>query len=126
MVNALLGQRYLAEGILPTTNEINILKHLDPEHVEGAAQVCPCLFVGGTFGGNRLESSEPTWLGRRLCQPLCASPDASRATGKLAGGWHVWRGGPSTPPRLHASMPSCLAMRRTVMACSPASCRLSC
>lgn len=38
VVNALLGQRYLAEGILPTTNEINVLKHLDPEHVEGAAQ----------------------------------------------------------------------------------------
>lgn len=42
MVNALLGQRYLAEGILPTTNEINVLKHLDPEHVEGSAQVCVC------------------------------------------------------------------------------------
>ncbi|PRW59965.1 putative transmembrane GTPase FZO- chloroplastic isoform A [Chlorella sorokiniana] len=38
VVNALLGQRYLAEGILPTTNEINVLKHLDPEHVEGSAQ----------------------------------------------------------------------------------------
>lgn len=38
VVNALLGQRYLAEGILPTTNEINVLKHLDPEHVESAAQ----------------------------------------------------------------------------------------
>ena len=31
MVNALLGQRYLAEGILPTTNEINVLKHADPD-----------------------------------------------------------------------------------------------
>ncbi|KAL4458908.1 hypothetical protein ABPG75_013773 [Micractinium tetrahymenae] len=38
VVNALLGQRYLAEGILPTTNEINVLKHLDPEHGESAAQ----------------------------------------------------------------------------------------
>jgi hypothetical protein len=40
VVNALLGQRYLAEGILPTTNEINVLKHADPSQVEvGAAQV---------------------------------------------------------------------------------------
>lgn len=39
VVNALLGQRYLAEGILPTTNEINVLKHADPEHVQTAAQV---------------------------------------------------------------------------------------
>lgn len=38
VVNALLGQRYLAEGILPTTNEINILKHLDPENVESGGQ----------------------------------------------------------------------------------------
>jgi hypothetical protein len=38
-VNALLGQQYLAEGILPTTNEINVLKHADPQAVETAAQV---------------------------------------------------------------------------------------
>ena len=51
VVNALLGQRYLAEGILPTTNEINVLKHLDPEHVEGAAQVGSSDVVGwGLFG----------------------------------------------------------------------------
>lgn len=31
VINALLGQRYLAEGILPTTNEINVLKWADPE-----------------------------------------------------------------------------------------------
>lgn len=40
VVNALLGGRYLAEGILPTTNEINVLKHLDPAQLEaGEAQV---------------------------------------------------------------------------------------
>ncbi|KAI3436182.1 hypothetical protein D9Q98_002237 [Chlorella vulgaris] len=38
VVNALLGQQYLAEGILPTTNEINVLKHADPQAVETAAQ----------------------------------------------------------------------------------------
>ena len=27
IINALLGNRYLAEGILPTTNEISVLKY---------------------------------------------------------------------------------------------------
>ena len=27
IINALLGGRFLAEGILPTTNEISVLKH---------------------------------------------------------------------------------------------------
>ena len=27
IINALLGKRYLAEGILPTTNEISVLKY---------------------------------------------------------------------------------------------------
>ena len=44
VVNALLGQRYLAEGILPTTNEINVLKHSDLQPPESssdeAEQVC--------------------------------------------------------------------------------------
>ena len=30
VINALLGERFLAEGILPTTNEINLLKWADP------------------------------------------------------------------------------------------------
>jgi hypothetical protein len=47
VVNALLGQKYLAEGILPTTNEINVLKHGEPGQApEGAEQVlegrCSC------------------------------------------------------------------------------------
>ena len=33
VLNALLGQKYLAEGILPTTNEINVLKHADASTV---------------------------------------------------------------------------------------------
>jgi len=34
-INALLGERFLAEGILPTTNEISVLRHGDgPERVE--------------------------------------------------------------------------------------------
>ena len=29
VINALLGKRYLAEGVLPTTNEIALLKYAD-------------------------------------------------------------------------------------------------
>lgn len=29
VINALLGKKWLEEGILPTTNEISLLKHLD-------------------------------------------------------------------------------------------------
>jgi Dynamin family len=29
VINALLGERFLEEGILPTTNEISVLKHGD-------------------------------------------------------------------------------------------------
>jgi ABC-type transport system involved in cytochrome bd biosynthesis fused ATPase/permease subunit len=31
VINALLGAKYLEEGILPTTNEISILKHADDQ-----------------------------------------------------------------------------------------------
>lgn len=31
VINALLGEKFLADGILPTTNEISILKYLEPE-----------------------------------------------------------------------------------------------
>ena len=41
VLNALLGQKYLAEGILPTTNEINVLKHADASTVlDQQQQVC--------------------------------------------------------------------------------------
>lgn len=36
MINALLGERYLAEGVLPTTNEINVLKWAGPADDEQA------------------------------------------------------------------------------------------
>jgi hypothetical protein len=36
VINALLGERYLAEGVLPTTNEINVLKWADPADGEQA------------------------------------------------------------------------------------------
>jgi len=86
VVNALLGQRYLAEGILPTTNEINVLKHLDPEHVEaGAAQVggLGCSTGAMRAGGLRREA-----VGHS-CENACCSagPPCALAT---------WR--PHTPP----------------------------
>jgi ribosome biogenesis GTPase A len=30
VINALLGEKFLAEGVLPTTNEITVLKYADP------------------------------------------------------------------------------------------------
>ncbi|KAG1680578.1 hypothetical protein FOA52_015025 [Chlamydomonas sp. UWO 241] len=35
VINALLGQKYLAEGVLPTTNEISILRHTDDDKAAG-------------------------------------------------------------------------------------------
>ncbi len=33
VINALLGERFLADGILPTTNEISVLKHAEDGRV---------------------------------------------------------------------------------------------
>lgn len=39
VINALLGRRYLAEGILPTTNEISVLKWGDSAKTSGSDSV---------------------------------------------------------------------------------------
>ena len=36
VINALLGERFLADGILPTTNEISVLEYLDPNDAAAA------------------------------------------------------------------------------------------
>jgi Dynamin family len=38
VINALLGGRFLEEGILPTTNEINVLKFAEHEGDAGTVQ----------------------------------------------------------------------------------------
>jgi small GTP-binding protein len=47
VINALLGRRVLAEGILPTTNEISVVKWADPNHavVDEAEQTADGLYV---------------------------------------------------------------------------------
>ena len=44
MINALLGDRYLEEGILPTTNEISVLKFAE-DGVGGTEQNADGFFV---------------------------------------------------------------------------------
>lgn len=38
MINALLGGKFLEDGILPTTNDISVLKFADSQEVEGVTQ----------------------------------------------------------------------------------------
>ena len=45
VINALLGSRVLAEGILPTTNEISVLKHAAGAAAERSEQTADGLFI---------------------------------------------------------------------------------
>lgn len=45
VINALLGDRYLAEGILPTTNEISVLKYKDEQRADDTEQTTDGLFI---------------------------------------------------------------------------------
>lgn len=54
VINALLGAKFLEDGILPTTNEISVLKH--SEGAAGAEQVC----LGPTQLLLRLEEYRPS------------------------------------------------------------------
>ena len=45
MINALLGDRYLEEGILPTTNEISVLKFAEGGDVDALDQTADGFFV---------------------------------------------------------------------------------
>ena len=45
MINALLGGRFLEEGILPTTNEISVLKYAEHEGDMGTEQNADGFYV---------------------------------------------------------------------------------
>lgn len=107
MVNALLGQRYLAEGILPTTNEINVLKHLDPEHVESAAQArgaregtgtggLLCALQAAARGRSRSAPAGDRGLGqpeRAAAAPVAVGAFAAPRRPPLASGQAWWAAG---------------------------------
>ncbi|GFR42465.1 hypothetical protein Agub_g3373, partial [Astrephomene gubernaculifera] len=66
VINALLGRRYLAEGILPTTNEISILKYAPPP---GTAPPAAAAAATSTSTSSPASTSSPSSsLGPRLEQ----------------------------------------------------------
>ncbi|KAI8475898.1 MAG: hypothetical protein J3K34DRAFT_517060 [Monoraphidium minutum] len=61
VINALLGEKFLADGILPTTNEISVLKYLDPADAAAGGD-------GG--GGGELTQERDGLFVRRLAADL--------------------------------------------------------
>lgn len=77
VINALLGGRFLEEGILPTTNEISVLKFAEREEDAGSVQNADGFYVSFGFPSNlfvRLEKlkthkSYQRFLGSSSCPP---------------------------------------------------------
>lgn len=54
VINALLGGKFLEDGILPTTNDISVLKFADSQEAEGVAQNQDGFYVRTRPHSNRL------------------------------------------------------------------------
>lgn len=81
VINALLGDRYLAEGILPTTNEISVLKH-SGDSKEATEQTVDGIFMRrGSCPAAVLAALAPSGRPDRCRPPSYAFSGATRCAG---------------------------------------------
>jgi len=77
VINALLGERFLEEGILPTTNEISVLRHGEGEETTSKAR----RVWKAQFAGAESNLGDVRW--RRSATPLPLAPHSSSTLRRL-------------------------------------------